>query len=89
VHIRYDKISQNFYSFLTKIEKQPEPNSFEKASRQGEWVKAMNEELSALNKNQIWEIMVLTNRKKPVGCRWVYKTKFNSDGSIERIYSNI
>jgi hypothetical protein len=51
-HIRYDKMSQNFYSFLTKIEKQHEPNSFEEASRQGEWVKAMNEELSALNKNQ-------------------------------------
>lgn len=82
--IRYDKISQYLCSFLTKIESHIEPTSFDEAVKREEWVKAMNEELNALNKNQTWDIVTLPKGKKSVGCRWVYKTKFNSDGSIER-----
>jgi Reverse transcriptase (RNA-dependent DNA polymerase) len=44
----------------------------------------MEEELLALEKNKTWTIAQLPNGKKPVGCRWVYKIKYNSDGTIER-----
>lgn len=48
------------------------------------WRKAMHEELQALAENHTWSIVKLPNGKKPVGSRWVYKTKFNSDGTIDR-----
>ena len=43
----------------------------------------MEEELKALNENNTWSVVSLPKGKKVVGSRWVYKIKFNSDGSIE------
>jgi hypothetical protein len=43
----------------------------------------MNDELSALHKTNTWDLVPLPPGKSVVGCRWVYKIKTNSDGSIE------
>jgi hypothetical protein len=61
-----------------------EPATFEEAKQDPKWCKAMDEELQALEKkNQTWTICPLPKNKKPVGCKWVYKIKYNSDGIIE------
>ncbi|XP_070668984.1 uncharacterized mitochondrial protein AtMg00820-like [Malus domestica] len=44
----------------------------------------MKDELHALENNKKWSIVKLPPGKKVVGSRWVYKTKFKDDGSIER-----
>ena len=44
----------------------------------------MFEELQALAKAQTWDLVTLPLRKTVVGCRWVYKIKTKSDGSIDR-----
>ena len=44
----------------------------------------MKEELDALSKNHIWDLVTLPPRKSVVGCKWIYKIKTRSDGSIER-----
>ncbi|XP_011045946.1 PREDICTED: uncharacterized protein LOC105140704 [Populus euphratica] len=47
-------------------------------------IQAMDEELSALHKTDNWDLIPLPPSKSFVGCRWVYKIKTNSNGSIER-----
>jgi histone deacetylase 1/2 len=44
----------------------------------------MIEELSALNDNKTWSFMPLPAGKHAIGCSWIFKKKFNSDGIIER-----
>ena len=44
----------------------------------------MKEELDALSKNHTWDLVTLPPRKSVVGCKWNYKIKTRSDGSIER-----
>ena len=44
----------------------------------------MKEELDALTKNHTWDLVTLPPRKSMVGCKWIYKIKTRSDGSIER-----
>ncbi|CAL2246053.1 unnamed protein product [Prunus armeniaca] len=44
----------------------------------------MQDELQALNDNNTWSVVELPKGKNAVGSRWIYKTKFHSDGSIER-----
>lgn len=44
----------------------------------------MESELKALKQNNIWIITTLPPNKRSIGFKWVYKTKYNYDGSIER-----
>jgi hypothetical protein len=44
----------------------------------------MDEELSVSHKIDTWDLVPLPLGKSVVGCRWVYKIKTNSDGSIEQ-----
>jgi Reverse transcriptase (RNA-dependent DNA polymerase) len=37
-----------------------------------------------LKKTKTWELVTLPSGKRPIGCRWIYKTKYKSDGSVER-----
>jgi hypothetical protein len=48
------------------------------------WKEAMKAELQALTATNAWSIVDLPPGKVPIGCKWVYKTKYHSDGSIER-----
>jgi hypothetical protein len=45
----------------------------------------MDEEMSALHKNQTWELTALPSGKQTVGCHWVYTIKYLLDGSVERL----
>ena len=54
-----------------------------------EWVEAMNEEYSSIMKNQTWELTELPKDKTPIGCKWLFKYKLKSDGSIERFKARL
>ena len=43
----------------------------------------MKEELDALSKIHTWDLVTLPPEKSRVGCKWIYKIKTHSDGSIE------
>ena len=44
----------------------------------------MDKEIQALESNHTWAVTALPPGKSPIGCKWVYKVKFNPDGSIDR-----
>ena len=44
----------------------------------------MKEKLDAISKNHTWDLVTLPLGKSMVGCKWIYKIKTHSDGSIER-----
>jgi hypothetical protein len=44
----------------------------------------MTEELQALEKTHTCDLVDLSHGKSTIGCKWVYKIKTKSDGSIER-----
>ncbi|GKV17137.1 hypothetical protein SLEP1_g27679 [Rubroshorea leprosula] len=61
-----------------------EPNCFEEAAKQQVWIDAMKEELSIIKKNQTWCLIPKPDDKKPIGVKWVFRTKLNPDGSIHK-----
>jgi hypothetical protein len=80
----YSCYSSSFTSFLASIHCLFEPFSYKEAILDPVWQQAMDEELSALHKTYTWDLVPLPPSKSVLGCRWVYKIKTNSDGSIER-----
>lgn len=44
----------------------------------------MNEELESLELNHTWEVTDLPPQRKAIGSKWLYKTKFNADGSLDK-----
>jgi len=44
----------------------------------------MDKEIFALELNHTWDVIPLPSGKTPIGCKWVYRIKYNLDGSIER-----
>lgn len=69
---------------MNKITVVSEPNTYEKACETTEWRNAMAKELEALYNNKTWSIVELPQGKKPIGCKWIYKLKFNPDGTVAR-----
>uniref|UniRef100_A0A2N9EGE2 Reverse transcriptase Ty1/copia-type domain-containing protein n=1 Tax=Fagus sylvatica TaxID=28930 RepID=A0A2N9EGE2_FAGSY len=69
------------YTALTTLH---EPHSYREASSNPLWQAAMTEELDALSRNRTWDLVDLPPEKSVVGCKWVFKIKTRSDGSIER-----
>ncbi|KAE8731176.1 Detected protein of unknown function [Hibiscus syriacus] len=49
-----------------------------------EWVQAMKDEILALETNKTWSVASLPYGKVPIGCKWVYRIKYNAAGTIER-----
>ena len=44
----------------------------------------MKEELDALHKIGTWDLVDLPSEKTSIGCKWVYKIKTRSDGTVDR-----
>ncbi|KAL2935935.1 Retrovirus-related Pol polyprotein from transposon TNT 1-94 [Bienertia sinuspersici] len=77
-------VSESFSCFVAQSEHVSEPKFFKEAVKERKWVDAMNEELDALELNETWKIVDLPEGKTPIGCKWLYKIKYKSDGNIER-----
>lgn len=61
-----------------------EPMCFEEAIQYEEWRMAMNEEITAINRNETWELATLPKGKKPIAVKWIYKAKKNFKGEVEK-----
>jgi hypothetical protein len=75
---------QRASSLLAKVSKTHDLETFAEASAHPDWDTTMNEEYRSLMANDTWDLIPLPKGRKLVRCKWVYKTKYASDGSVER-----
>ncbi|KAL6328497.1 hypothetical protein AAG906_038692 [Vitis piasezkii] len=72
------------YHCYTALATLHEPQTYREASTDPLWQIAMKEELDALTKNHTWDLVTFPPGQSVVGCKWIYKIKTRSDGSVER-----
>jgi hypothetical protein len=66
-----------------------EPASYRDAILYPEWQHAMAEEIAALERTDTWDLVPCPSRVRPITCKWVYKVKTSSDGSLERYKAHL
>jgi hypothetical protein len=61
-----------------------QPTYFKEATKEPHWVQAMNQEIDYIEKNKTWDLFDMPRQNKSIGVKWVYKTKLNEKGKIEK-----
>ncbi|KAL5544701.1 hypothetical protein UlMin_008485 [Ulmus minor] len=61
-----------------------EPTSLIEALKSLSWKNAINVELEALQANKTWSLVPYKPEMNVVGNKWVFRIKYNADGSIQR-----
>ncbi|KAG8489064.1 hypothetical protein CXB51_017032 [Gossypium anomalum] len=61
-----------------------EPSDYEEAVKDKRWKKAMEAELDMIHKNETWELVNRPDHQKVIGVKWVFRTKYNADGSLNK-----
>jgi hypothetical protein len=61
-----------------------EPENYQEAFGDKAWQEAMKEELEVIEKNNTWELVERPIDKPVIGVKWVYKTKFHLDGTVQK-----
>jgi len=44
----------------------------------------MNEEIEAIERNKTWDLVDLPSNKSNIGMKWVYNTKVNEKGNMDK-----
>ena len=47
------------------------------------WREAVNDEIDSIMSNQTWALVDLPKGSKPISYKWVFKRKYNMDGSVQ------
>ncbi|KAH9662761.1 retrovirus-related pol polyprotein from transposon RE2 [Citrus sinensis] len=91
-HPMQTRAKNNIHKPLTKLSlatvhtfaSSTEPTSVSEALQHPAWRVAMSDEFNALLRNETWTLVHFHPSQNLVGCKWVFRIKRNSDGSIER-----
>jgi len=44
----------------------------------------MVDEMASLHKNEAWDLVQFSAGRKPIGSKWVFKKKTNTEGKVEK-----
>ena len=80
--VNYKHITK--YGLVCSTGELDEPKTLDAALCDDKWKKAMNEEYMALKKNKTWHLVPPQQGKNLIDCKWVFRIKRRSDGTIDR-----
>ena len=88
-YISDDKFSPAHKAFLAAITNGKEPRSYKEVVQHEIWRDSMKKEIDAFEVNKTFSIVDLPPGKKAIGNMWIYKYKYNADGTVERPKSRL
>ncbi|KAI5317844.1 hypothetical protein L3X38_037551 [Prunus dulcis] len=77
-------LSEACQAFVNQMCMAVTPSKVQDVLSDSKWATAMTEEMQALEKSQTWKLVQLPERKKLVGCIWVYTIKHKPYAFIDR-----
>jgi hypothetical protein len=86
--VKKSAISTDYKVYNTEtVHIEGDPTSYEEAMggpNSSKWLETMEDEMRSMSSNNVWDLEEIPKGAKIVGCKWVYKTKYDSNGNIEK-----
>ncbi|KAI3768676.1 hypothetical protein L2E82_19506 [Cichorium intybus] len=61
-----------------------DPVYYDEAIKEPKWKIAMDREIEMIEKNETWSLVDLPKEAKCIGVKWVFKTKLNEKGEVQK-----
>lgn len=71
------------FSYLREL------NSYTQAITYTKWQQVMKVHLDALEANKTWGMVPYQKHKKPIASKWVYRIKYKSDGTVDKLKARL
>jgi hypothetical protein len=85
---RKPAITKDYEVYVSEeIQMEGDPITFEEAMRSAhssKWLETMQDEMKSISTNKVWDLEEIPKGAKIVGCKWIYKTKCDSRGNVEK-----
>ena len=69
---------------MTRVAEVCHPESYVEVTKNANWRAVIEEEMHALLENKTSDLVDAPKGVKQIGCRWVNKVKYNTDGSVNQ-----
>ncbi|CAH1421318.1 unnamed protein product [Lactuca virosa] len=92
------KLNPNYNADFASLQQNPlhvtifsdkEPCGFKSVVKDPKWLSAIKEEMHALRSNHTWVLVPRPTGLNVVGSKWVFWTKYNYDGSLDRFKARL
>ncbi|PNX83210.1 retrovirus-related Pol polyprotein from transposon TNT 1-94, partial [Trifolium pratense] len=61
-----------------------DPKTYAEVEKLDVWKIAMDQEIESIKNNDTWQLTTLPKGPNAIGVKWIYKTKYNEKGEIEK-----
>ena len=66
-----------------------EPSNVDEVLFDSKWDAAMQDKFDAIIINKTWSLVQMNPEYKLIGCKWVFRTKYNTDGSVSKYKTHL
>ena len=80
----YNESMAHQCAYMMKVAKLCALESYADADNNANCHATMKEEMHTLANRESWDLVHAPKGVKPIGYRWVYKVKYNTNGSVNR-----
>ncbi|KAJ0795822.1 putative RNA-directed DNA polymerase [Helianthus annuus] len=61
-----------------------DPTTYDEACKDEKWKDAMDKEMESIEKNKTWTLVEPPKNQKPIGVKWIFKTKYDEHGNVSK-----
>ena len=83
---KYEVGTPNSFTLFALFSQIYYPLTFQEVAEDEVWEQAMEEEIECIEKNQTWELVDVPKDKDAINVKWIYKTKQDANGNVQKCY---
>ncbi|KAJ0795409.1 putative RNA-directed DNA polymerase [Helianthus annuus] len=61
-----------------------DPTNYSEAVKEVKWREAMDREIESIKKNETWDLVEPPLNQNPIGVKWIFKTKYDAHGNVDK-----